>query len=58
MWDQLRRADLELAQRKLAELRTITLRRHEEELKRIDADEVGVETLARGWLPPSQRNTP
>ena len=47
MWDQLRRADVELAKEKLAELRSITLKRHEEELKQLDADDADVETLAR-----------
>jgi hypothetical protein len=47
MWDQLRRTDHELAKRKLAELRTITLHRPEEELRQIDADEAEVEMLGR-----------
>ena len=47
MWDQLRRADIELAKEKLAELRSITLKRHEEELKQLDADEADVETLEK-----------
>ena len=32
---------------KLTELRSITLRRHEEELKQLDADEAEIEALAR-----------
>ena len=47
MWDQLRRADIELAKEKLAELRRITLKRHEDELKQLDADDADVETLGR-----------
>jgi hypothetical protein len=47
MWEQLRRTDIERAQQKLAELRSITLRRHEEELKQLDTDEAEIETLAR-----------
>ena len=47
MWDQLRRADIELAKQKLAELRIGTLKKHEEELKQLDADEADIETLAR-----------
>ena len=47
MWDQLRRADVELAKEKLAELRISTLKRHEEELKQLDADDADVETLGR-----------
>jgi hypothetical protein len=47
MWDQLRRADVELAKQKLAELRNIALKKHEEELKQLDADEADVETFAR-----------
>jgi hypothetical protein len=47
MWEQLRRSDVERAKQKLAELRIITLRRHEEELKQLDTDEAEIETLAR-----------
>ena len=47
MWDQLRQADVELAKQKLAELRSITLKQQEEELKQLDADEADIETLAR-----------
>ena len=47
MWEQLRRTDIERAQQKLAELRRITLRRHEEELSQLDTDEAEIETLAR-----------
>ena len=47
MWEQLRRTDLERAKQKLAELRNITLRRHEEELKQIDAEDAEIETLER-----------
>ena len=47
MWEQLRRTDVERAMQKLAELRSITLRRHEEELQQLDADEAEIETLAR-----------
>ena len=47
MWEQLRRTDIERAKQKLAELRRITLRRHEDELKQLDTDEAEIETLAR-----------
>jgi hypothetical protein len=47
MWEQLRRTDVELARQKLAELRAITLRRHEEELKELDANEAEIDLLAR-----------
>ena len=47
MWDQLTQTDVELAKRKLAELRNITLKKHEEELKQLEADEADIETLAR-----------
>jgi len=47
MWEQLTRTDIERAKQKLAELRNITLRRQEEELKEIDAEEAEVETLER-----------
>jgi hypothetical protein len=47
MWDQLRPADIERAKQKLAELRGITLKKHEEELKQLDADEADIETVAR-----------
>jgi hypothetical protein len=42
----LRRTDVERAKQKLAELRRITLRRHEQELKQLDADDAEIETLA------------
>jgi len=32
MWDELKRTDVELARQKIAELRSITLRRHEDEI--------------------------
>ena len=47
MWEQLRRTDVECAKQKLAELRRITLRRHEEELSQLDTDEAEIEMLAR-----------
>lgn len=47
MWEQLRRTDIERAMQRLAELRRITLRRHDEELKQLDIDEAEIETLAR-----------
>ena len=47
MWDKLKRADVELARQKIAELRSITLRRHEDEIKQLDADEAEIDTLAR-----------
>jgi hypothetical protein len=47
MWEQLNRTDIEHARQKLLELRAITLRRHEEELKQLDADEAELETLER-----------
>lgn len=47
MWEQLKRTDIEHAKQKLLEFRAITLRRHEEELKQLDADEAELETLER-----------
>jgi hypothetical protein len=47
MWEQLNRTDIEHARQKLLELRNLTLRRHEEELKQLDADESELETLER-----------
>ena len=47
MWEQLTRTDIERAKQKLLELRAITLRRHEEELKQLEADEAELETLER-----------
>jgi len=47
MWDELKRTDVELARQKLAELRSITLRRHEDEIKELDADEAEIDVLAR-----------
>ena len=47
MWEQLNRTDIEHAKQKLLEFRAITLRRHAEELKQLDADEAELETLER-----------
>ena len=47
MWDQVKRTDVELARQKLVELRNMTLERHAEELKQLDADEIEIETLGR-----------
>jgi hypothetical protein len=47
MWDELKRTDVELARQKLAELRNITLRQHEDEIKQLDADEAEIDMLAR-----------
>ena len=47
MWDELKRTDVELARQKLAELRSITLQRHEDEIKRLDADDAEIDILAR-----------
>src|ERR1051326_690538 len=47
MWDELKRTDVELARQNLAELRGITLRRHEDEIKQLDADDAEIDTLAR-----------
>lgn len=47
MWNELKRTDVELARQKLAELRSITLRRHDDEIKQLDADEAEVDMLAR-----------
>jgi hypothetical protein len=47
MWEQLRRTDVARARQKLVELRSITLRRHQEELKQLDTDEAEIETLTR-----------
>ena len=47
MWDELKRTDVELARQKIAELRSITLRRHEDEIKQLDADDAEIDMLAR-----------
>ena len=47
MWDELKRTDVELARQKIAELRSITLRRHEDEIKELDTDEAEIDMLAR-----------
>ena len=47
MWDELKRTDVELARQKIAEWRSITLRRHEDEIKELDADEAEIDMLAR-----------
>jgi hypothetical protein len=47
MWDSINQSDVELARQKLAELRKVTLQRHEEELKKIDSDESEIDTFAR-----------
>jgi hypothetical protein len=47
MWDELKRTDVELARQKIAALRSITLRRHEDEIKQLDADEAEIDVLAR-----------
>ena len=47
MWDELKRADIELAREKLAQLRNVTLQRHAEELKQLDSDESEIDMLAR-----------
>jgi hypothetical protein len=43
MWNELKRTDVELARQKLAEFRSITLRRHEDEIKQLDADEAEID---------------
>ena len=47
MWDELKRTDVELAKQKLAELRSVMLQRHAEEMKQLDADEIEIDTLGR-----------
>jgi hypothetical protein len=47
MWDQIKRTDVELAKQQLAERRDITLQRHVEELKQLDADEIEIDMLGR-----------
>ena len=47
MWDQIKRTDVEFAKRQLAERRNITLQRHVEELKQLDADEIEIDMLGR-----------
>jgi hypothetical protein len=47
VWNQLRPADIERAKRRLAARRTKMLRRHEEELNRLDIDQHEVEIFAR-----------
>lgn len=45
MWEQLRPADIERAKRRLAIQRGDTLKRHAEELNKLDADEAEIETV-------------
>jgi len=45
MWDELKRTDVELARQRIAELRSITLRRHEDDIKQLDADEAEIDML-------------
>lgn len=47
MWDELSPADIERAKRRLAKRRSEMLRRHEEELNRLDIDQHEIEVLAR-----------
>src|SRR5207248_4775374 len=47
MWDELKRTDVELSRQKIAELRSIMLRRHEDEIKELEADEAEIDMLAR-----------
>jgi hypothetical protein len=56
VWNQLRPADIERAKRRLAARRTKMLRRHEEELNRLDIDQHEVELFAR-LSPRSQTST-
>jgi HPt (histidine-containing phosphotransfer) domain-containing protein len=45
MWDKLSRADLETARQELKKRRELTLRRHLEELRELDAAEAELQTL-------------
>ena len=47
MWDQIKRNDVELAKQQLVERRSMTLQRHVEELKQLDADEIEIDMLGR-----------
>ncbi len=47
MWEQLKRTDIELAKQKLEAFRSMTLSRHAEELKDLDAQRDDIETLER-----------
>ena len=47
MWEQLRPADIERAKRQLTIERGETLKRHAEELKKLDADEAEIQTVER-----------
>jgi hypothetical protein len=47
MWDQIKRTDVELAKQQLAERRNMTLQRHVEEIKQLDADEIEIDSLGR-----------
>jgi hypothetical protein len=47
MWEQLKRIDIEVAKQKLEAFRRMTLSRHEEELKDLDAQRDDIETLER-----------
>lgn len=47
MWNELSPADIERAKHLLAKIRSEMLRRHEEELNRLDIDQHEIEVLAR-----------
>jgi hypothetical protein len=47
MWDQLTPMDLQRARDRLAALRTVTLNRHVEEVKRLDIEQAEIEALER-----------
>ena len=47
MWEQLKRTDIELAKQKLEAFRSMTLSRHADELKDLDAQRDDIETLER-----------
>lgn len=47
MWDQLTPMDLQRARDRLAALRTVTLNRHAEEIKRLDLEQAEIEAFER-----------
>jgi len=47
MWDQLTPADIQRARDRLTALRTVTLSRHAEEIKRLDIEQAELEAFER-----------
>jgi hypothetical protein len=58
MWDQLTPMDLQRARDRLAALRTVTLNRHVEEVKRLDIEQAEIETQQPRRNRPPRANLP